>query len=104
MSEHKGSISHWRRAALVTTAVVAAGVVAAVPLAGSSGGSGSDADSTSMKPSGVYALSNEQLAYYAGFRAGQGNPLEIDAAWELSEAELAFLSRPTPTAADAADR
>lgn len=108
MTKSTGSTKHGRRAGIAAAAVVTATVIVAVPLAGSSETSSSAAPGAGMQPSGVYALSPEQLAYYAGFREGQGNPLGIDAPWVLSDPELAFLSTPdvhqsVPQSADAAE-
>jgi hypothetical protein len=94
MTKSTGTTRHWRRAAVAAAAVVTASVIVAVPLAGSSETSPSTEPGAGMQASGVYALSPEQLAYYAGFRAGQGHPLDIEAPYVLSDSELAFLSTP----------
>jgi hypothetical protein len=65
------------------------------------------------RASGVYALTAEQWAYYAGVQAGRGTPIDVDASFVLSDTEIAYLSArrpPTqstspdhPTSADAAE-
>jgi hypothetical protein len=76
-------------AGLTAAAALLVGVAAATADSGPSEPSG-------PKPSGIYAVSNQQWAYYAGIQAASGTPIDVPTSWTLSDMQVAQLSDPEP--------
>jgi len=81
---------------LVRTGVtLTAAAALVVGFAAGTAGSGKS-EPSGPKPSGIYAVSTEQWAYYAGIRAARGTPIDVPTSWTLSDMQVAQLSGPEP--------
>jgi hypothetical protein len=67
-----------------------------VGFAAATAGSGSS-EPSGPEPSGIYAVSNEQWAYFAGIQAARGTPIDVPTSWTLSDMQVAQLSGPEAT-------
>ena len=76
-------------------ATVTAAAALLVGFAAATAGSGSS-EPSGPKPSGIYAVSTEQWAYYAGIQAARGTPIDVSTSWTLSDMQVAQLSDPEP--------
>lgn len=73
----------------IAAAALLVGVAAATADSGPSEPSG-------PKASGIYDVSTEQWAYYAGIQAARGTPIDVPTSWTLSDMQVAQLSDPEP--------
>jgi hypothetical protein len=77
---------------MLTAAVLTAGLAIAAPLAAAGDDTASERTPASTpRPSGIYALTTEQIAYYEGFLAGRGYEVDLESPWALSELEISAL-------------
>jgi hypothetical protein len=76
---------------LFTAAVLAAGIAIGVPLAAAADDESSPATTEAPRPSGIYALTTEQIAFYEGFLAGRGYEVRPNPQWALSALEISAL-------------
>lgn len=80
------------RKTVLSAAILTAGLTVAVPLV-TAADTPQTGTSSEPRPSGIYALSTEQVAYYEGFLAGRGYDTDSTSPWVLSPLEIGALMR-----------